>query len=715
MQYVTAHKKTHHGNNSRLALASRTRREIDLMHQSTKIGARFSKCAKHFVFLCFCEKYFSSIFFLVFFLSFSSCAAHAAQQSSSDFYEGLKKRQGGHQSAAIACFEKALNADNPSIAAAAAAELISMHAAGTELSEAAMAAIRQKAAGSWALALEAADKEKFLSLLLNGESRSLDEAAMYVLEKWRNGMAADISLTPAEAALINGRAAVSRSRYSEAMLFFRIALSDSPDLFFRYPDLITDLGRAFQYAPTGREGIDLFLNWEKTGTIPVENENLIRFRLLFFAARIARQRGEKNIELFEQALSFAFAISPEQSDACIWYILDSSLAESPAATIQHLEEYISQWHDDAYFSDVLDKLARELILKRQWEDVAAVCAILRQRPGAALAKYAWMLSRAIEEGLYAPVKTGLLAGPTAYRRVAYDAGIGNLYYRSLSAAALGEPFLVLPPAQPQAKPKAKSKTTAKTAAEKSSPVMEFLMGFFEHKAAEFAPRYIKPLENDFSADELRRIAGALGAEGQYQESMRLATLYTRRSGYQMNRQDWELLYPRPFKELVERYAQEANLEPALLYALMRTESAFDHTVISRAGAVGLTQLMPATAREMASRIRRQGGPDYIPESDESAPNLRDPAVNIHIGATYLAYLEERMEDPLLALLAYNGGMNRIRRWHRAGSPSAALPADLFLETVEYDETRNYGRRVMGAAAMYQELYYPNLVQPKKNM
>jgi len=679
-------------------------------------------------------KSISHFLYLVFFLSLSTCAAHAAQQSTSDFYEGLKKRQEGHQSA-VACFEKALNADNPAIAAAAAAELMSVFAAGGELSEATMAAIRQKAAlsttgGSWALALEATT-EAFLALLLNGDSRSLNEAAVYALEQWRSEEnAAGISLTPAEAALVNGRDAVSRSRYSEALLFFRIALRDSPDLFFRYPDLVTDLGRAYQYTPTGREGVDYFLQWEKAFDDKTE-ETLVRFRLLFFAARIARQHAvmpaEKNIELFEQALPFALEISPEQSDACIWYILDSSLSLGTAATIQYLEKYVSQWHDDSYFSDVLDKLARELILKRQWEDMAAVCAILEPRHSGAgstllAAKYAWIISRAIDEGILS-LENNNLKTAALYRRIAYDAGGGNaagantpggLYYRSLSAAALNEPFLVLPAAEPQPKPKATRSRTAATAAaataaaEKPTPVMEFLMGFFEHHAAAFAPKYIKPLENDLGADELRRLAEALGAAGQHQESMRLAALYTRRNGHQMSRQDWELLYPRPFKELVERYAQETGIEPARLYALIRTESAFNHTIVSRAGAIGLTQLMPATAREMAARIRRQGGPDYIPESDETAPNLRDPAVNIHIGAAYLAYLDERMEDPMLALLAYNGGMNRVRRWRRSGSQlPAALPVDLFLETIEYDETRNYGRRVMGAAALYKELYYTN--------
>jgi soluble lytic murein transglycosylase len=115
--------------------------------------------------------------------------------------------------------------------------------------------------------------------------------------------------------------------------------------------------------------------------------------------------------------------------------------------------------------------------------------------------------------------------------------------------------------------------------------------------------------------------------------------------------------------------------------------------------VGLTQLMPATAADMAGRIRARGGPDY---TEKAPPDLTDPEINVHIGAVYLSYLGGRLESPFLALLAYNGGMNRVRRW-RSGEPD--LPGDLFLETIEYAETREYGRKVLAAALVYGYLYY----------
>jgi soluble lytic murein transglycosylase len=234
---------------------------------------------------------------------------------------------------------------------------------------------------------------------------------------------------------------------------------------------------------------------------------------------------------------------------------------------------------------------------------------------------------------------------------------------------------------------------------KQSAAMEFLQGFFSNNAAVFAPKYIRALEKELETVDKRNLTQALAGAGLYAESIRLFSSVLDHDGIEPDRGDLELLYPRPFKELVEKYAQEYGLAPELLFGLIRTESAFQSGIVSRAGATGLTQLMPATAQEMADRIRRRGGPDYTPLD---AAALRESEVNIHIGAAYLRYLMDRMESPLLALLAYNGGMNRVRRWRGA---ERNLREDLFLETVAYRETREYGRKVIAAAAVYRALYY----------
>jgi len=768
-------------------------------------------------------------FFFSLFSFFCLASCHAQKRSSSDFYEGLKKRQAEAKTGAVSCFEKSLDDPNIHISAASAVELMSLHYSGTDIPTATLVKIRKKApaliaspaSGSWALALDALgagqsgpDREKVLALALNSANRPPDEAVQYLLLELRltnsvgpaiavddanavgaaadnaNSVAANTGIfSNAENAAIAGRIAVSHSRYREALIFFRLVARDQPALFFQYPELLGDLGRAFQYTSTGSEGIDLFLEWEKNFNGDKDLEALIRFRLLFYSARVARQRGgatksggatisgdPQDIELFERALNWALLLPPqtrsEQIDACVWYILNSSLSQEPGKTIKYLEKYIQFWQDDSYYSDVMDKLARGLLLKRQWAEIINIFALVKNRPGVIGAKFAWIIGRAIQEGLlparemeraraelhslgiqFGADSTAEAQLSKAYIRAAYNnAPVFDsraLYYRSLSAAALSESFLILseltPPAeQPEAatpaskkKAPAKKTTLKKTKTPVISPdepyVMQFLLGFFANNgAAKFASRYIRMMESGLSPDELLRLAEALGNStvGQYQESMRLASLAVRHAGYQPGKRDLELLYPRPFIEQASKAAQETGIEPAKLYSLMRTESAFHSDAISRAGAIGLTQLMPATAEEMAARIRRLGGPDYtrkiekesvgVVNSDEVSGtadadidgrliasevsvDLLDPGANIHMGAAYLAYLEERMGDPLLALLAYNGGMNRVRRWRN--SLPAKFPPDLFLETVEYAETMEYGRAVIGAAAMYKSLYY----------
>ena len=667
-------------------------------------------------------------FVLTSFLLCLSLTVCTAGMPPADFYEGLRLRaERGTEAEAAACFEKALNSPNSFIRNAAAGELLSLRFAGREISGALMKRVRQEAAGSWKAALAvleaelASAKEQALVFLLGAGGDFFqygtvfpDEAALFALRELR-GRDAEF-FTAAENAAIDGHIAASRSRFGEALVHFRITLEDAPQLFIRYPSLLNDLGRCFQYASSGSEGIDRFLAWE--GAIaageapglaapPADAAN-IRFRLLFFAARIARQRGflDQGIDLFLRALPFA----PDsgQADACMWYALDSSLGKGAAAAIRQIEAYGSQWRDPSYFTDVLDKLARVLVARRQWKELVRVFSLIRGQGGASLARYAYSIGRCLEEGYFSPEEIRLAAeaagtgGGTAeaFLRIAYNTGNASLYYRAQSAAALGEPFLVPP------------KNNGKDGAEGGqSAAMEFLLGFFRHKAAAFAPPFIKFFEKELSPAQLRTLAEALAQAELYADSIRLVSVYSEPSDYETERRDMELLFHRPFRELVEQYAEATGLAPELLYGLIRTESAFQSGIISRAGAVGLTQLMPATADEMAARIRRSGGPDYANDSggngEKAALNLRDPAANIHIGAVYLAYLTERLEDPLLALLAYNGGMNRVRRWRNAANRThgGSLPVDIFLETVEYPETREYGRKVVAAAAVYRDLYY----------
>jgi soluble lytic murein transglycosylase len=292
------------------------------------------------------------------------------------------------------------------------------------------------------------------------------------------------------------------------------------------------------------------------------------------------------------------------------------------------------------------------------------------------------------------IAEGSGASAESFLKIALEEGNASWYYRVLGAFYLGENTVPVP-AGP------KGKTGGKVSAKDflHGEEMEFLLGFFEFGVQDHVFAYIGDDMDRFTIPELRTLAEAFAGAHRWVESIRVVSAYMSREEYEIQRRDLELFYPRPFSELIETHARQADLPVEILYGLVRTESAFVPDIRSWAGAIGLTQLMPATALEMAGRVRRQGGPDYIREGEI---DLAEPEVNIHLGAVYLRYLIDRTESPLSALLAYNGGIGRVRRWRAAEDQ---LPEDLFLETIEYAETREYGRKVLAAAAAYGYLYY----------
>jgi len=651
---------------------------------------------------------------LILFFLFSFCVTVCANSGvQSDFFRALQLKKDTEKKAeAVRLFEKALESSNEFIRQAAAEELANFEVNGVQLSARTARRIRREASGFWAAAFEAVDstveKDKAYEFLLKFDQKAAEDARFYVL---RGCEKKGIFFDEKELAAIDGHLAVSALRYNEALEFFGAFREDGnwpdrlPQIFIKNPALINDLGRAFQYTSFGAQGLSLFLQWENNLDNTADFRSIsstpqdVRFRLLFLAARIARRIGQRDtaVSLFEQAM--VLAPNSEQSDASIWYILDMSLVETRDVFIRRLDRYIPMWNDSNYFNDVLEKFLQLLAAEKNWKRIIAVFNMLRDKHASIRAGYSWVIARTIEEGLLSNEEKVLAAQASEsespdvsfFTRTAYDE-LNNdvtslLYYRSLSAPVLGRPVLEIS-SEPQAKN------------ENPSPALQFILGFFSHGAAEYAFEHITRMEQELSADELRAASFALGQAGMYAQSVQLVSRYINREGHTLNRQDLELLFPRPYCDLVEKYAAQTGVAPQMLFALIRTESAFQSDIVSHAGAVGLTQLMPDTALEMAGRIRRAGGPDYA--ASENGLDMKNPEQNIHIGAYYLSYLTGRFENELLSLLAYNGGMNRVRRWRAA----SLLPVDLFLETVSIYETRDYGRKVIAAASVYKELYYP---------
>jgi soluble lytic murein transglycosylase len=154
------------------------------------------------------------------------------------------------------------------------------------------------------------------------------------------------------------------------------------------------------------------------------------------------------------------------------------------------------------------------------------------------------------------------------------------------------------------------------------------------------------------------------------------------------------IYPWPLREIVNAEAREFDVDPYLLAALIRQESSFDIDARSRAGARGLMQVMPGTARQAARRMGLEWS-DHL---------LHVPDANLHVGAAHLAILLRHYAgNPVPTLAAYNAGLTPVEIWRRF--PEAKDPA-LFVERIPYAETRGYVRSVLRNWTIYRALYPP---------
>ena len=155
-------------------------------------------------------------------------------------------------------------------------------------------------------------------------------------------------------------------------------------------------------------------------------------------------------------------------------------------------------------------------------------------------------------------------------------------------------------------------------------------------------------------------------------------------------------FPAPYLDLYRRSAFETNLSAGLLLAISRRESAFNPRARSPAGARGLMQLMPATSRLIADRIR-----DRRPGTDE----LYQPALNIRLGAHHLAKLMDRYGgNRALVAAAYNAGEGRVKRWREGAS---GMPTPVWIERIPFRETRDYVKNVL----FYHYIYRHKVGEP----
>lgn len=227
-------------------------------------------------------------------------------------------------------------------------------------------------------------------------------------------------------------------------------------------------------------------------------------------------------------------------------------------------------------------------------------------------------------------------------------------------------------------------------------VLLLRLGLADEAAEELAALDRRRLA-DAPPDAVLLVAHLLDRAGDHRSAHNLlrtrARAALRRPPRGENLRAWRIAYPPAFRDEVRRWAPSARVPVDLVQALMREESALDPRAVSPAGAVGLTQLMVPTAREVARQLRL----GRIGRSDLTVASL-----NIRLGSRYLGGLIRRFDGSVaLALAAYNAGGGAVSRWlaQRRG-----LEIDEFVEEIPVEETRGYVKRVLRSYAAYRLLY-----------
>ena len=147
-------------------------------------------------------------------------------------------------------------------------------------------------------------------------------------------------------------------------------------------------------------------------------------------------------------------------------------------------------------------------------------------------------------------------------------------------------------------------------------------------------------------------------------------------------------FPLAFKDAVMQASTETSLTAAMIWSIIRQESAFNQQITSSAGAQGLMQLMPTTARQIAHKLHLR----------HVRHRLLTPAFNIRLGATYLATMMAKFDNLALAAAAYNAGPHRVNQWLKR---TPIEDADAWIEAIPFHETRRYVQQVMAFVAVYE--------------
>ena len=217
------------------------------------------------------------------------------------------------------------------------------------------------------------------------------------------------------------------------------------------------------------------------------------------------------------------------------------------------------------------------------------------------------------------------------------------------------------------------------------------IGFLKKGVQELSQIENETIENP---EFLFYLAGLIGRGQGYQQSIGYSWKISKKNNHTaLPRTLVEWLFPQAFLDSAKQESLDRQLDPHWVLALMRQESAFNPRITSTAKAIGLMQLLPSTATDIAR---------FTDVDSPTQEDLKQPQVNIRLGVKYLDQLLKKFGDNIIyALAAYNAGPKKVRSWTAQRSGLSPLE---FIESIPFIETRNYVKKILRNYVIYKSLY-----------
>ena len=406
-----------------------------------------------------------------------------------------------------------------------------------------------------------------------------------------------------------------------------------------------------------------------------QNYELISYMASLYIARLYEKAGKEKEALKHYELAVKKALTPYDRDDSNWYKLNYELKNNFSLFMKDIKTSYPNWDNHYWYEDLVSNAIVKIVSEKKYRLLLQLYEVVgKSRLAEQKAKLQYLMAR-----------SGVIFSQylKANYRAAYNGEHNLIYYTILSAYQLNAPLEdVL--YKKRVKREANSLYSSQDAMKILKAYLDY--GLYSHIYKEAVRIY-----PTITVDEAFSFSKELRLHSLFPDSINLMQFVANSEGSVLTEEHLRAIYPRPFYNEVSKWAKEYDIPEYIMYALIRSESFFRPLVISHAGAVGLSQLMPSTAKDIARALKI------------SHYDITNPDTNVRFGSYYLSKMLKKFNGHLMpSMCSYNAGPVAVSRWLKKNT---IKEEDLFVETIPYNETRNYGKKLLATACIYGMLYY----------